>query len=160
MRYRMIYIRIELSGAPELNRESRVIRERSRRCERGRNPVKPLSCSSRDGKVRRVGRSVSQKTCLMEIGGKTYVVKGGSGNVGDHLAASDFINKLGLKGVMAPSARTLDATERSIIAEVMPKDNADAQELAVRVRLSDQCLDFLAHHAADRRQKRPLVGVW
>ncbi len=71
-----------------------------------------------------------KKTCLMDIGGKTYVVKGGSGNVGDHLAASDFINKLGLKGVMAPSARTLDAAERSIIAEVMPKDNADAQELA------------------------------
>ena len=57
----------ELSGARELNRESRANRERSRRCERGRNPVKPLSRIGRDGKVRKVERSVSQKTCLMQL---------------------------------------------------------------------------------------------
>lgn len=31
------------SGAVELKRESRAIRERSRRCKRGRNPLTPLS---------------------------------------------------------------------------------------------------------------------
>ena len=72
----------------------------------------------------------NKKTCLMEIGGKTFVLKGGSGNTGDHLAASDFINKLGLKGVMAPVSRTLDPEERSIVANALPKDNQDARELA------------------------------
>jgi hypothetical protein len=54
------------------NRESRSSRERSRRCNRERNPKMPLSVTSRVGKVRKVGRSGSQKTCLDKIAGVDF----------------------------------------------------------------------------------------
>lgn|GEM_PF-2196140 len=38
----ILKITADRSGAVKFKRESREIRERSRRCKRGRNPVKPL----------------------------------------------------------------------------------------------------------------------
>ena len=58
----------EPSGAGELNRESRAIRERSRRCERGRNPHKPLE--SREGVESRVIREPED---LPDRRGRRYV---------------------------------------------------------------------------------------
>jgi hypothetical protein len=62
-----ISLMLRQSGAPwELDRELREIRRRARRCNRGRNPQMPLF-RRRNGKARRVGRTESQKTCLIVI---------------------------------------------------------------------------------------------
>lgn len=76
-----------------------------------------------------------KKTCLLDIGGTTYVVKGGSGNVEDHVAASQFIGKLRLPGVQAPACRTLNDNEKATIVGAMPADQPDAQQLAKSLQM-------------------------
>ncbi len=72
----------------------------------------------------------NKKTCKVQIGGKSYVVKGGSGNVDDHVAATDFLRKLGAKGVSAPAVRNLSDVERTQIQSALKGQGADAAQLA------------------------------
>lgn len=78
--------------------------------------------------------SSEKKTCLVEVGARTLVVKGGSGNVEDHVAATNFIRQLGLNGVKAPMARALGDVEKDAIARSMEAGGADAKELAESLR--------------------------
>jgi len=70
-----------------------------------------------------------KKTCFVEFGGKTLVVKGGSGDSADHVTASEFIGKLGLKGVRVPAVRLLTDAEKTALSTHFSQGDSHAKEL-------------------------------
>jgi hypothetical protein len=74
--------------------------------------------------------SPDKKTCFVEFAGRTLVVKGGSGDSADHVAAGELIGKLGLRGVRVPACRLLDGAEKAAIVQAFGNGDMHARELA------------------------------
>jgi hypothetical protein len=76
----------------------------------------------------------AKKTCLVEIGGKTLVLKGGSEDSSEHVLASEFIAKLNLPGVRVPATRMLTEKERLALISAFENKGGHAEELAASLQ--------------------------
>lgn len=71
-----------------------------------------------------------KKTALVDIDCRTFVVKGGSEFAADHVAASEFIGRLGLPGVRAPAAKLLSDDQKAKLIAALSTGDGHAQQLA------------------------------
>lgn len=99
----------------------------------------PMLTANFDGPIavkRGLKGDKGKKTCLVDIDGSTFVVKGGTEMAAEHVAASAFIGSLGWPGVRAPATRLLDASEKAKLIAALSKGDHHAQELAASLGIA------------------------